>query len=171
MQMLAAGGIPPLTDSLRVADDDNPRGYYELESARQIGQNSSFLEAARGKAVKLIHALVVKLPESEREYRIVFMDRPIEEVIRSQSKMLEREGKAGANLPPNRLGAIFQQQREGARKNLDNRPDVQLLDLDYPSIIADPQGAADKLNNFLGGNLDVRAMIETVDPDLYRNRG
>ena len=30
MQMIVAGGIPPMTDGLRAADADNPRGYFEF---------------------------------------------------------------------------------------------------------------------------------------------
>src|SRR5262249_20127115 len=32
MQMLVAGGLPALTDGVREADSDNPRGYFEHEA-------------------------------------------------------------------------------------------------------------------------------------------
>ena len=31
MSVLEAGGLEPLKDDIRAADEDNPRGYYELE--------------------------------------------------------------------------------------------------------------------------------------------
>ena len=95
MQALDAGGIPPLTDGQRTADEDNPRGYYELECVKQISKDDSFLDKAPGKAVKLIHLLVTRLPV-RHPARVVFMRRSIDEILTSQAKMLERSGKKGA---------------------------------------------------------------------------
>ena len=36
MKMLDAGGLPLVTDSLRVADEDNPKGYYEFERVKDL---------------------------------------------------------------------------------------------------------------------------------------
>ena len=54
MQMLHAGGVPVLTDSLRAADTDNPRGYLEFERVKQIKTDKSWLDDAAGKAVKIV---------------------------------------------------------------------------------------------------------------------
>ncbi|MEM6560134.1 MAG: sulfotransferase family protein [Planctomycetota bacterium] len=169
MQLLAAGGIPPLTDEQRTADDDNPRGYFELESVKQIAKDASFLDGAPGHAVKLIHALITKLPE-RHPYRVVFMRRPIDEVLASQAKMLARTGKKGASLPPDKLRVIFEKQVTDTLAALAKRDDVELLEVDYPSVIADPPKAVDALNAFLGGELDRDAMLAVIDPELYRNK-
>ena len=34
MQMLDKGGVAVVTDNVRTADTDNPRGYYELEQVK-----------------------------------------------------------------------------------------------------------------------------------------
>lgn len=94
MQALDAGGVQPLTDGERTADDDNPRGYYELECVKQIRQDDSFLDGAQGKAVKLIHMLVTRLP-ARHTFRVLVMRRHIDEIFASQAKMLARSGKAG----------------------------------------------------------------------------
>ena len=62
MQMLQAGGIPILTDNVRQADDDNPRGYYEFEPVKRTKQDPSWLNAANGKAVKMVYLLLRDLP-------------------------------------------------------------------------------------------------------------
>ncbi|MCX7939873.1 MAG: hypothetical protein N2545_10625, partial [Thermoflexales bacterium] len=36
MAMLAAGGIPPLTDNIRAPDQNNPKGYYEFERVKRL---------------------------------------------------------------------------------------------------------------------------------------
>ena len=48
MQMLDCGGIAPLTDEIRGADTDNPRGYYEFERVKKMKGDTSWLpERAR----------------------------------------------------------------------------------------------------------------------------
>ena len=43
MQMLQQGGVEIVTDHVRTADVDNPRGYYELEKVRKIRQDATWL--------------------------------------------------------------------------------------------------------------------------------
>ena len=95
MQMLASGGIEVLTDNLRTADADNPRGYYEFEKVKQIERDSSWLPQARGKAVKMVSQLLYHLPAGER-YRVLFLERDLGEVLLSQEKMLRRLGRPAA---------------------------------------------------------------------------
>ena len=100
MQMLEAGGVPALTDHVRARDDDNPRGYFELEAVKRTKRDSSWLEAASGRAVKMVHLLLYDLP-ADRDYQVIFMRRKLEEVVRSQGRMLERRGTRGAAHPAN----------------------------------------------------------------------
>src|SRR6516225_5664390 len=76
MQMLDNGGVPVVTDNIRTADTDNPRGYYEFERVKKIKQDASWLPATRGKAVKMVSQLLYDLPPSEK-YRIIFLERDL----------------------------------------------------------------------------------------------
>jgi hypothetical protein len=98
MQMLVAGGLPPLADGLRLADENNPKGYFEWEPAKSLKQSPEAIAAGEGKVVKIISALLQHLPESH-QYRVVFMIRPLEEVVSSQNRMLERLGKDVPRTP------------------------------------------------------------------------
>ena len=170
MQMLSAGGIPPLTDEIRAADEDNPRGYLEFERVKQIKQDKSWLDEAAGRAVKMVHLLLYDLPQ-DRPYRVVFMRRNLDEVLASQRKMLTRQGKAGAQLPEEQLRKVFKDQVRKVTSWLTTQPNVKSIEVTYHELIADPRGHAARLNEFLGGGLDVDAMVGAVDPALYRNRG
>ena len=108
MQMIVAGGIAPVTDELRAADADNPRGYFEFERVKNLRADKAWVDDARGKVVKVIHMLVPELPD-DRAYRVVFLERDLREVVKSQSTMLARNAKAGGGLPPERLIAIYEQ--------------------------------------------------------------
>jgi hypothetical protein len=74
MMMLEAGGMPVLTDHIRTADADNPKGYYEFERVKAIERDQAWLKEADGKAVKMISALLKYLPQNYA-YRIIFMRR------------------------------------------------------------------------------------------------
>ena len=52
MQLLEAGGMPIMTDGQRAADEDNPRGYYELEAARRLRSEQGWVADSTGKAVR-----------------------------------------------------------------------------------------------------------------------
>ncbi|XAM01502.1 sulfotransferase [Phycisphaeraceae bacterium D3-23] len=169
MQALDAGGIPPLTDGERAADDDNPRGYYELECVKQIRKDDTFLDAAQGKAVKLIHLLVARLP-ARHEARVVFMRRDIDEVLASQSKMLERSGKQGGAVKPEVLKGIFTKQLNETLGWLAAQPNIQVIEVGFGEMFGDPVAEMGKVDAFLGGGLDVAAMASAVDPTLYRNK-
>lgn len=169
MQMLAAGGVPPMTDHERQADADNPRGYFEFERVKQLKTDKSWLDDAQGRAVKVIHMLLTELPD-DRDYRVVFMRRDIGEVVRSQSTMLARSGRIGANLAPDRLAEIFRQQLAVVERWLSTRPRFSVLDVGYAELVADPLSWAERIAAHIGGKVDVRAMVEAVDPSLYRNR-
>ena len=82
MQMLERGGVEVVTDNIRTADTDNPRGYYEFEQVKKIKGDASWLPGTRGKALKMVSQLLYELPASER-YRIIFMERDLDETILS----------------------------------------------------------------------------------------
>jgi hypothetical protein len=49
-------------------------------------------------------------------------------------------------------------------------PNFEVLEIDYPDLIANPAIWATKVNEFLGGHLDAKAMADCVKPALHRNR-
>ncbi|MSR29130.1 MAG: sulfotransferase family protein [Phycisphaerales bacterium] len=169
MQMLQAGGIAVMTDARRTPDLDNPRGYLEFERVKQLKSDKSWLADAQGKAVKVIHLLVMELPE-DRRYRVIFMRRDLREVVRSQAVMLERSGKAGGALAPQRMMALYEQQLQSVFTWLAARPGFEVLELDHAACLADPRSAAAQINAFLGGTLNESAMVAAVDPSLHRNK-
>src|SRR6266852_5242736 len=96
MQMLDKGGVEVVTDNIRTADTDNPKGYYEYEMVKKIKKDASWLPATRGKAFKMVSQLLYDLPVTEN-FRIIFMERDLDETLRSQEKMLERLGRPAAS--------------------------------------------------------------------------
>lgn len=169
MQMLEASGIEALTDRIREADDDNPQGYYELEAVKKTKSDSSWLENANGHVIKVIYMLLTDLP-ARFEYRVVFMNRDLDEVLASQSKMLERRGQKGASVSNEQLKSIFEKQVVESKSWLASQPNFKVLYLDYRSVVNEPEANAATINDFLDGGLDTQAMIGAVNSKLYRNR-
>lgn len=169
MQMISAGGIPALTDHERAPDEDNPRGYLEFERVKQIKRDKTWLDDAAGKVVKLVHSLLYDLP-AERRYRVVFMRRNAQEVLASQKRMLDRQGKRGAQMPDEQLMRTFEEQVNKVLRWAREQPHFSVLEVVYHELVADPASHARVINQFLGGGLDETAMMKAVDPGLYRNR-
>jgi hypothetical protein len=169
MQMIHAGGVEAVTDGQRASDEDNPRGYFEFERVKQLRNDRAWLDGAEGKVVKVIHLLLTELPD-DRPYRVVFMQRELGEVVRSQATMLARRGRAGGQLAPERLMAVYAQQLAAVDAWLAARPNFQVLKVPYAQMVADPATHAAAVNRFLGGTLDETGMRAAVDPSLHRNR-
>lgn len=169
MQMIAEGGIAPLIDHIRTADEDNPKGYYEFELVKKTKKDPSWVKDGVGKVVKMVHLLLLDLP-LDHQYRVVFTRRNLDEVFKSQNVMLERKGKNADDIPKERLLPMYRMQihkvQEHMRKHADH---FQLIEIDYNEIIASPRLQAEKISAFLDG-LDVETMAAVVDPSLYRNR-
>jgi hypothetical protein len=169
MRMLEVGGMPVLVDNLRQADEDNPNGYYEFEPVKQVREDASWLEDARGKAVKMVYRLLYDLPQ-DGSYRVIFMTRKLAEVIASQNTMLQRNGKGSDDLTGEQLAEIYRKQLQEARAWLDSRPNFEVLYVDYGEALNDTRRIADELNQFLHGGLNTNAMAEVPNPSLYRQR-
>src|SRR5262245_7664750 len=169
MQMLGAGGMELLTDGARRADRDNPRGYFELEAVRRLPDDARWLEGAVGRAVKVVHVLVPRLPEEHR-YRILLMRREWREVLASQRAMLLRGGGVPGGPPDERLAEIFDAQLAEVERWADSRPGAELLRVDYNALVARPLPAAREVAAFLEGRVDADDMAAAVLPSLYRQR-
>mgnify|MGYP001814252456 FL=1 len=106
MKMLEAGGIPPMTDNIRTADDDNPKGYYEYERVKKMPDGDvAWVKDAQGKAVKVIAALLEYLPD-DYIYKVLFMRRSMDEILASQKQMLIRSGKPTDEISDEKLAEL-----------------------------------------------------------------
>ena len=168
MRMLEAGGMAVLTDRVRTADDDNPNGYYELEAVKQTKEDDSWLAGSEGKAVKMVYRLLYDLP-TDRAYRVLFMRRNLDEVLASQKVMLERHGAADA-VSEAQMSALFRAEIDAFYKWVAAQGHIELIDVSYNQMQQDPRGESTRVNEFLGGALNVDAMVGVVDQSLYRNR-
>lgn len=169
MQMIHAGGIPALTDRVRASDEDNQKGYFELEAVKRTKKDDSWLAEAAGRVVKMVHLLLYDLP-GNHQYRVVFMRRDLREVVRSQGVMLARRGTDGARLTDEQLIGAYEGQLTKIQRWLDEQPNFQVHQVSYNSLMSDPPPAVTAIRTFLGGELDGDAMLASIDPSLYRQR-
>jgi len=169
MKMLAAGGVEPLIDNIRAADDDNPKGYFEFERVKQIEHDKAWLADARGRAVKLISALLKHLPPAYN-YKVVFMQRAMPEILASQRQMLFRRGEPADAVPDDRMAAMFDKHVAQVESWLVAQPNIETVYISYNEVMKDPRPNAERINAFLGGSLNVEAMAEAADRSLYRQK-
>lgn len=168
MQMLQAAGLEPLTDGQREADENNPKGYFEFEAAKQLRDNPHWIERAQGKVTKVVAQLIPFLPQGFK-YRVIFMERDIQEVIASQHKMLQRLEKQGATLDDHRIQNAYERQLSGANRLLDQH-NIPLLSIAYTDAINNPESVVQQVSEFLNIDGAEHEMHATIDPALYRQR-
>lgn len=170
MKMLEAGGLSLATDGIRTADEDNPRGYYELERVKELAgeQDKSWLVENRGRVVKIISYLLRELPPTNN-YKVLLMRRDLGEVLSSQSKMLDRRGEP-SHTEEERMVELFENDLWRTGYLVKHAPHFEALEVDYRQVIADPLAEAHRIQQFLGLPLDTAGMASVVDPELYRNR-
>ena len=170
MKMLAEGGLPVVTDELRRPDSDNPNGYFEFETVRQMSQgNIEWLANSGGKVVKVISALLEYLPP-KYSYKIIFLERDVHEVLASQRKMLmnRNEQEMGNEIE---IEAQIQKHLSVMKPWLVRQPNMEVLYVNYNHLMTEPGPVCDQISEFLDLPLNQSRMLAVPDKKLYRNRG
>jgi hypothetical protein len=169
MNVLAAGGVPAMTDSIRTADEDNPKGYFELEKVKELAKDKAWLADAGGRAVKIISALLKHLPADYR-YRVIFMRREMSEILASQRQMLVRRGEPTDAVSDERMAEMFRKHLGEVESWLAKQPNIEVIYTNYNQMLDAPAAHIETINRFLGGQLDTAAMSAVVDKTLHRQR-
>ncbi len=170
MKMLEAGGMQILTDHLRAADENNPKGYYEYERVKKLKEGDvAWVETAQGKVVKVISALLEHLP-ANHQYKIIFMRRDMNEILASQKKMLAVMGQSNGDVTDEQLASIYQKHLARTEGWLARQPNLDVIYINYNSMINDPTTYLLQVQSFLRGGLDIEKMRSVIDRNLYRQR-
>jgi hypothetical protein len=169
MQMLVAGGMTALSDGERQADTDNPRGYLEWERIKTLPTDPGCIAEAEGKVVKVISRLLLSLP-ADHDYQVIFVQRPLPEVLASQEAMMRRRGTYKPAANPGAIVDAFGKHLREVWAWLEGKPHVRALEVRYHDVLNEPEKVIQKLTEFLGIPLDATAMTQQVDASLYRNR-
>ncbi|PNQ73905.1 hypothetical protein C1T31_06160 [Hanstruepera neustonica] len=165
MQMMKAGGIEPLTDSKRVSDISNPKGYYEYEPVMSLHKDNTWLELAQNKVLKVV-APLLKFLNPKYRYKIIFMNRDLSEVLKSQQKMI---GKDPETLPT-KLFESYLNHLQQVEVWKEKEPGVELIYIDYQDVLNNTKETVTKIEAFVGTQLNTDAMINCVDKTLYRTK-
>lgn len=169
MKMLEAGGLDPLIDNIRTADEDNPKGYYEFERVKQVKTDQAWLDEAKGKVVKVISMLLLDMPPTH-QYKVIFMRRAMPEILASQQKMLVRRNEPTDKVDDATLSQLYEKHLAQVDAWMKTQANVDFVYVKYDEVLSDPQTHAEMINAFLDDRLDVEAMVGVVDPKLYRQR-
>lgn len=169
MQMLEAGGIPIVTDNIRKPDTDNPRGYYEFEKVKKIKEDVSWLEDCYGKVFKMVSMLLYELP-NDKKYKIVFMKREMKEMLASQRAMLQRLKQESPDVSDDEMAQKFEKHLREIEKWLKKQNNIEVIYVKYNDVIENPYQNAKKINQFMGGWMNVEKMAGVVEKSLYRQR-
>lgn len=165
MQILERGGIDVFTDKIRKADENNPKGYFEYERVKSLKKESTWLKDVAGKAIKIVIPVIQNLPVfDDIDYRVLFIERELDEVIASQKSMLKNSSKLSDSI----IKKILSQQ-VNLTKVLLSLLKIPTLYISYNKTLIEPQETANKINTFLSGLLNISTATEAVIPSLKRH--
>jgi hypothetical protein len=170
MKMLDAAGLELLVDNKRKADQDNPKGYYELEAVAQMkDKGTNWVAEAPGKAVKVVAPLLKYLP-AEYAYKVLFMRRAMPEILASQKQMLTRRGKDAEAVPDAAMAQIFDKQLAEVLKWMSENGSTEYIEIPFSELVAGNMQILESMSKFLKLEMDLNAMAQIADPELYRQR-
>ena len=167
MAMIEAGGIELVTDGERRADEDNPKGYFELERVKALDRDAAWLADCPGKAIKVISRLLSSLPP-DYTYKVVFMRRDMNEILASQRKMLERRNET-SEVGDDEMRAMFFEHLDDVMVWLDAQENFSVKYASYNRLLSEPDALVSSLAEFVG--FDAEKARARIDQALYRNRG
>jgi hypothetical protein len=171
MKMLDSGNMPLLTDEIRKADEDNPKGYYEYEKVKKLEDDNSWLGLARGKTIKIVSPILYHLKfDSGYTYKIIFMLRDLDEILASQKKMAERLNTDEEKIRDNILKNEYSSHLEEIENWMEQQENIDLLPVQYTDVLENPLAVAEGIHDFLGTGLDIQKMAAAADSSLYRQR-
>ncbi|MBN1968410.1 MAG: sulfotransferase [Candidatus Delongbacteria bacterium] len=168
MQILEKGGLEILTDNLRVADENNMKGYYEFEKVKSLMKDNSWLFEAEDKVVKIIAQLLNFLPD-KFQFRILFMTRDLNEIVKSQTKMIKNLGNKSA-LNTDVLKNTFTKQVDSILQKLEKLENVSFTVVNFNELIANPDAELKKIIEFIPELKNLNELISIIDNNLYRER-
>ena len=169
MRMLTESGLSAVVDSVRQADEDNPNGYFEIESSKSLKDgDKKWLYNAQGKVVKVISYLLEFLPD-DLSYDIIFMEREISEVLASQRKMLQRRNEPSV-LSDAEMEAQFREHLRAVKYWIARKTNMRILFVKYSEMVEAPEILCKSIVDFLETPLDLKSMQSVPSQSLYRNR-
>jgi hypothetical protein len=164
MQIVDKAGIEVLSDGKRESDISNPEGYFELEAVKKIVTNNSFLKEAVGKAVKIVAPLPLFIDQT-LSYKVIFMKRSIDEVLKSQEIMLNKDQQSERE----KFATIFSSHIDKTQRFFTDK-NIPFLEVNYEQLIQYPEEEIERLVDFLEIEANKEMMLSAIKPELYRNR-
>jgi len=163
MQILLHGGMDVAFDEKRRPDENNPKGYFELEGGKVINRliEGVFpMDEYDGKVIKVTAYGLKFLPPGD--YRIIYMTRELDEIMESMKKM-----SGDSKVMEER--DIFERLNRYSMKLMKEKGIPHII-VKYNDVLKEPRKEIERINEFLEGALDVDSAMKAVDPSLYRNR-
>jgi len=167
MQILQSMGIKLFIDKHRAPDQSNPKGYFEHELVKTIERNNFWIKDAKGKAIKIVSPLLMYLPVNIN-YKIIFMNRLLDEIIQSQERMLSERGKENNTINSEVLKQIFIKDLNLSRKWIAKQSQSKYLEISHSKLLENPKPELEKIKTFLDIPIDLRSTIKVIDKKLYQ---
>ncbi len=142
---------------------------YAANRKKAIPTSRDLVADAQGRVIKVVAQLIHYLPQG-LGYRVLLMQCDLDEVLESQSAMLDRQGMRGTDLAAERVKSVFQRQWNQTLQLL-NSQQIPALVVSYADAVDQPAETAARVAAFVGDCVNATAMAAAIERTLYRQRG
>ena len=167
MQILCAVHVPVAFDDLRLPDENNPKGYFELEGGKIINKlmNGTFpLQKYQGQFIKITAYGLLYLPKGK--YKIIYIERNLEEILDSMQKM-----SPIVDLEPEKTKESFMRLNKKVKHEIHMRQDIEVLFVNFNDIIISPKNHIERICSFIQIPTSCSTkMIDAIENRLYRQK-
>ena len=169
MQILQSLQIKLFTDNHRSADESNPKGYFEHQWVKTIEKDNSWLTDVKGKAIKIVSPLIKYLPV-DLNYKIIFMNRDLDEIIQSQERMLTENNKKDDATNSEELKQIFLKDLKQSKDWIHTQLHSEVLEILHSKLLKNPETELEKIKSFLKIDINTTLILKVIDKNLYRSK-
>ena len=157
--------IPVIYDNeLRISDEHNKKGYYETFGGDIIGRLKTKdinMNDFKESFIKITAYGLQYIPEGH-DCKVIYMERNIDEIIKSRKKMCDTEIE----------NDILVKLNNESKHKMDINRNFLYIVVNYNDLMVNPIGELQKLKDFLDIEFSSDKIIqEVIDDSLYRCRG
>src|SRR6266446_9760771 len=108
----------------------------------------------------------------KHNYKVIFMTRPIEEVVVSQRAMVNRLATKGAELDTKQLECGLRGHCDETLNWVKSTPHMEFIEVAYPTLVRDPHSVVPRVSEFVGKERipHPEKMAAVTHGSLYRQK-
>jgi len=144
-------------------DKFTPNGNYELAETFELHHNKKFLKKIEEDQLFKVYASQLPFLPNAYNYDILFIDRPLEEIIENRNKIKVAQKKAKAGTANLMEYTKLDMTARRVDKWLEAKPNVEYIKISYKELMENSFKTLERITDFAEIDLALDKMAEATD--------